>query len=97
MANKSFSFGPAHCDLGCWRLALAAVAASTVRIEQFKDFYRMYEQKTRNTDGSTDTYPPFKTDQSLVHRLTNVSLLGLPTLFIFLWIAVLVLQVTRGE
>jgi hypothetical protein len=54
--------------LGCWGLPLAAVAASTVRIEQFKDFYRMYEQKTRNTDGSTDTYPPIQ-DGSLVHWL----------------------------
>jgi hypothetical protein len=74
-------------------LACAGVVASAKRVMQFQKFYELYEERTEN-DDSTEGYPPLQ-HHGLVHWLTAISLIGLPLLFVVLWVVALVVQITK--
>jgi hypothetical protein len=72
-------------------LALAGVLASMKRVHQLQRYYERYELRTRDEDHSTDAYPPLHHGHE-VDRLANLSMLGLPLLFVMLWGMIVVIQ-----
>lgn len=75
-------------------LGLVAILASIIRIRQFERSYAVYETHARPWDNSAEDFPTLQ-DQHMVKALTSVSLLGLPTLFILIWMIVFCLQVVQ--
>ena len=73
-------------------LALAGVLASKKRIEQLESYYAAYEERTVESDPSTEGFPPME-DGKLVYWFTVLPLLGLPSLFVLAWSVVVVCQI----
>ena len=72
-------------------LGLLAIVAAMGRVRQFEQCYAAYEAQTRERDTSTEGFPPLQ-DQQRIKSMTTTSLLGLPLLFVAMWVVVLCLQ-----
>ena len=88
-----------------WTLPLAAllagilasfgVLASVRRIQLLEGYYDRYDRESEQRDASAAYYPPLQ-DGDRVPVFSRLSMVGLPVIFIVLWVIILGSQIVRS-